>query len=398
MPGFEWFGEEERREVADVLGTGVLMRYNFDAPRQGHWKARELEAALRERLGARHAHACSSGTSALAAAMAALGIGAGDEVIVPPFTFVADIEGVLLAGAVPVFADVDETLCLAPAAVEAAITPRTKAVLVVHMCGAMARIDRLADLCRRRDLVLLEDAAQALGATFQGRPLGTFGAAGCYSFDFVKTITCGEGGAVVTADDEVYFRAQAYTDHGHDHRGNDRGAETHPFWGTNHRISELHAAVGLAQLRKLDRILETQRHHQGTLRVAAASVAGVKFRELPDPAGDSATFLDLLLPDAGLARAVAADLPKEGVDGAFYWFGNNWHYHRQWDHFKTGASPAPLWQQKEGLLDGLSTLDLPASDAILSRTVSLQIRLGWTPDQLATRADRLAAVLQRHLS
>src|SRR5574341_726175 len=132
MPGFELIGEEERREVLQVLESGVLMRYGFDAARNGQWKSRDLEQALATRFGVRHAHVCSSGTAALSTALAACGVGAGDEVILPPFTFVADLETVLLAGAVPVFADIDETLCLDPRAVAAAITPKTKAVLVVH--------------------------------------------------------------------------------------------------------------------------------------------------------------------------------------------------------------------------------------------------------------------------
>ncbi|MCK5489202.1 MAG: DegT/DnrJ/EryC1/StrS family aminotransferase, partial [Gemmatimonadetes bacterium] len=259
MPGFEIFGDEERREVGDVLDTGVLFRYGFDDARGGHWKARTFEAELSRRLGADYCHVCSSGTAALDIAMAACGIGAGDEVIVPAFTFIATIEGVLQAGAVPVFADIDETLCLDPESVRDRITERTRAVLPVHMCGSMARIDELASLCAKSDLRLIEDTAQAVGASFHGRSLGTFGDIGCYSFDPVKTITCGEGGAVVTDDESLYHRAEQNSDHGHDHVGSDRGAEGHPILGTNHRISELGAAVGLAQLRKLDWILETQR-------------------------------------------------------------------------------------------------------------------------------------------
>jgi len=143
LPGFEIFGDEERREVGDVLDTGVLFRYGFDDARGGHWKARTFEAELSRRLGADYCHVCSSGTAALDLAMAACGIGAGDEVIVPAFTFIATIEGVLQAGAVPVFADIDETLCLDPESVRDRITERTRAVLPVHMCGSMARIDEV---------------------------------------------------------------------------------------------------------------------------------------------------------------------------------------------------------------------------------------------------------------
>jgi 8-amino-3,8-dideoxy-alpha-D-manno-octulosonate transaminase len=266
MPGFEIFGDEERKEVQDVLDTGVLFRYGFDQARKGRWKAKAFEAELSKLTGAQYCHLCSSGTAALSIALAACGVGAGDEVIVPPFTFVATIEAVLGAGAVPVFAEIDETLCLNPDAVNAVITSRTKAVLPVHMCGSMASIDEIKTLCEQKGLVLIEDACQALGGSLNGKALGTFGHIGCFSFDPVKTITCGEGGAVVTDDKELYTIAKGYADHGHDHIGSDRGLESHPILGTNFRISELNAAVGLAQLRKMDYILKKQRAHKKAIK------------------------------------------------------------------------------------------------------------------------------------
>ena len=165
MPGFEIFGDEERKEVEDVLDTGVLFRYGFDQVRKGHWKARTFESELAERIGVKYCHLCSSGTAALNIAMASCGIGAGDEVIIPPFTFVATVEAVLLGGAIPVFAEIDETLCLDPDSVEEVMGPRTKAVMLVHMCGSMAHIDAISELCRRKGVVLIEDACQALGGT-----------------------------------------------------------------------------------------------------------------------------------------------------------------------------------------------------------------------------------------
>jgi 8-amino-3,8-dideoxy-alpha-D-manno-octulosonate transaminase len=385
MPGFEIFGDEERREVADVLDTGVLFRYGFDGARKGHWKARGFETLLAERLGTPHCHLCSSGTAALSIALAACGIGAGAEVIVPPFTFLATIESVVNAGAVPVFAEIDETLCLDPAGIEAALTPRTRAVIVVHMCGAMARIDEISRLCRERGLVLIEDACQALGGTFDGKALGTFGEMGCFSFDAVKTVTCGEGGAVVTNDPERYRLADAYADHGHDHVGNDRGLEGHEILGANYRISELNAAVGLAQLRKLDRMLEIQRAHKSAIRDALARYPVVGFRRLPDPAGDSATFLSLLLPDAERARKLTADLAAAGVDGCFYWFDNNWHYIRKWDHLRALRTAAPPAMRLLDSFPDYNSLSLPQSDGIMSRTLSMLIKLSWTETQLEER-------------
>ena len=393
MPGFELIGEEERREVGQVLDSGVLMRYGFDTARNGQWKSRELERALATRFGAQYVHVCSSGTAALSTALAACGIGAGDEIILPPFTFVADLETVLLAGAVPVFAEIDRTLCLDPRSVETAITPKTKAVLVVHMCGAMARIDTLVELCRNHKLILIEDAAQAAGASFRGKSLGTFGKIGCFSFDYVKTVTCGEGGAIITDDQQVYNVAQAFTDHGHDHLGTDRGADKHPHIGTNFRLSELNAAVGVAQLAKLDHILDVQRTHKALLKSGLAGLRRLQFRELPDPAGDSATFLSFLLPTEDEARQAAQALGTAGVDGCFYWYDNNWHYHRKWDHIKTFASPGRLSIDRFGYGPDLTKIVLPQSDAIMGRTISMLIKLRWTEDQVRDRLARMKSVL-----
>lgn len=391
MPGFEIFGDEERKEVQDVLDTGVLFRYGFDAARKDHWKAKSFENLLAQKLGAKCCHLCSSGTAALSIALAACGVGAGDEVILPPFTFVATMEAVFSAGAVPVFADMDETLCLNPEAAEAAVTERTKAVIPVHMCGSMAQIDKIRSLCERKGLILIEDACQSVGASFKGKSLGTFGQMGCFSFDPVKTVTCGEGGAVVTNDPVLYQKADAYADHGHDHIGSDRGKEGHPILGLNYRISELNAAVGLAQLRKLDFILETQRKNKKILKDAMRQCPDVSFRELPDEAGDSATFLSFFLPDESSARNAAGELAKAGVDGCFYWYDNNWHYIRQWEHLKNLRSAAKLPLQLLEKCPDYRSLHLPKSDAVMCRTISMQIKLSWTQ---ADREKRISNILK----
>ncbi|NQT55984.1 MAG: DegT/DnrJ/EryC1/StrS family aminotransferase [Desulfobacteraceae bacterium] len=395
MPGFEVFGDEERKEVQDVLETGVLFRYGFDQARNDHWKARSFEAELAERLSVNHCCLCSSGTAALSIALATCGVGAGDEVIVPPFTFIATIESVIAAGAVPVFAEIDETLCLDPEAVKAAITPRTRAVLPVHMCGSMAQIDILKQLCDQNGLMLIEDACQSVGATYKGQALGTFGQIGCFSFDPVKTITCGEGGAVITQDENLYMRSDQYADHGHDHVGNDRGLEDHPILGTNFRISELNAAVGLAQLRKLDTILKIQRANKETLKEAFSQFPEVSFRWIPDPVGDSATFLSFFLPDEKRARNVARDLGKAGVDGCFYWYDNNWHYIRQWHHLKKLEAAAKLPIEFMDNVPDYGAVNLPQSDRIIGQLISMQVKLSWTEEDLSQRKEKIEAVLSK---
>ena len=395
MPGFEFFGAEEKKHVNEVLDTGILMRYGFDAPRNGIWKSKELEAAICNTFGCNHAQLTSSGTAALTTAMAALGIGAGDEVIMPSFTFVASFEAVISMGAIPVLVDVDETLTLNPIAVQAAITPKTKCVMPVHMCGSMADLDALKTICELNNLILLEDACQSIGGTYKGKKLGTIGHAGTFSFDFVKTITCGEGGVVMTNNKDVYTKADLFTDHGHDHLGVDRGADLHPYLGYNFRISELHAAVGLAQIQKLPTFLEIQRKNQAKIKQALAQFSEITFRQVPDEEGDSCSFLSWFLPTEELTRAFAAEMKIRGIlAGNFYWYDNNWHYIKKWDHLKQVKSLYPLSNEQKIALQNLQTQNFSKSDAIMSRCISTAISLLWTEEQLQDKINKMVEVLK----
>ena len=399
MPGFEFFGQEERKEVNDVLETGILMRYGFDGPRKGIWKAKELEEAICQTFGCQHAQLVSSGTAALTTAMSALGIGYGDEVILPSFTFVASFEAVLSVGAVPVFVDVDDTLTLSPEAVKHAITPKTKCIMPVHMCGSMADMDALQEICREHNLLLLEDACQSIGGTYKGKKLGTIGDAGTFSFDFVKTITCAEGGAVMTNREDVYLSSDGYSDHGHDHKGVDRGADLHPFIGYNFRISELHAAVGLAQIKKLDNFLAIQKKNHTALKNTLSTIPEVTFRRVPDENGDSCTFLSWFLPTEEATRAVVAELKAQNIlAGNFYWFINNWHYISKWDHLKNAVTLNGLHPDLKAAVMHHATKDFSASDAIMSRCVSTAIGLTWTDEQLQTKGEQMVNVIQKVLS
>lgn len=385
MPGFEIFDDAEKQQVAEVMEKGFTFRYNFDAMRNGVWKARELEEKIQQSLGVKHAHLVSSGTTALSTALAAAGIGAGDEVIVPPFTFVATIEAIVLAGAVPIFAEIDETLCLSPEGIEAAITPRTKAVNFVHMCGSGGYMDKIKALCDKHEIILLEDACQATGATYKGQALGTIGQVGALSFDSVKTISCGEGGAILTNDTQIYNYAHQYSDHGHDHIGNDRGAEGHPIMGSNYRISEMNAAVGVAQWGKLDRILEIQRRNKKALKDALSEFSEITFREIPDVEGDNAGFLSFFLPTEERTQEVIAALQKEEVAGAFYWYANNWHYFKNWEHIKQMRGPAKLPIELVENRPDYTQVETPVSDALMSRCISLLINLSWDEAEIERR-------------
>ncbi len=396
MPGFELFGEEERKEVNEVLSTGILMRYGFDAARKGIWKSRELEQALCDRFHCGYAQLTSSGTSALTTALAALGIGAGDEVIMPSFTFVASFEAVLSVGAIPVLADVNDSLTLDPESVRKAISPATRCIMPVHMCGSMADMDAIQSICREHKLLLLEDACQSIGGSYKGKYLGTIGDAGTYSFDFVKTVTCAEGGAVITNNKTTYLNCDGYTDHGHDHQGNDRGAELHPFIGYNYRISELHAAVGLAQFRKLDTFLSIQKKNHQYLQAALSKVPGITFRTIPDPAGDSHTFLSWFMPSRELTGAVVAEMKAQQIfAGNFYWFDHNWHYIRKWDHLKTEKTLGRLTAAQSAALKKIGTQDFSKSDDVMSCCISTAISLTWTGDQLQEKAAKMVAAINK---
>ncbi|MGB5819287.1 MAG: DegT/DnrJ/EryC1/StrS family aminotransferase [Saonia sp.] len=398
MPGFELFGDQERAQINDVTDSGVLMRYGFDGMRKGHWKSMELEKALAKRMEVKHAQLVSSGTAALTVAMASAGVGVGDEVIMPTFTFVATFEAILGLGAVPILVDVDDTLTLDPEAVERAITKNTKVVMPVHMCGSMADLGALGKICSKHKLLLIEDACQAIGGSYDGKPLGSYGDLGCFSFDYVKTITCGEGGALITNNKAYYKNADHYSDHGHDHKGTDRGAEEHPFLGYNYRISELNAAVGLAQIARLDEFLGIQKKNYTVLREALEAIPGITFRRVPQSGVENYSFLNFFLPTEEIAKKAHKALLETGIDSCFYWYDNNWHYHRKWQHLKDleslGHLPAKVYDQ----LPEYHMSNFSKSDHWVGRTISCLIKLGWDKEEVYQRAEKMGKVLNALLS
>jgi dTDP-4-amino-4,6-dideoxygalactose transaminase len=252
---------------------------------------------------AEYAVPCTSGTTALEVALRATGIGYGDEVIVPPYTFIATASSVIAAGAVPVFADVSaDTLCLDPAAVEAAITPQTRAVIGVHIGGMPCDMDRLTALSQQHDLVLIEDCAQAHGAEYGGRRVGAIGDAGAFSFQSSKNIAAGEGGMVVTNRRDVYERAWSYVNVG---RVQDGGWYDHRVFGTNLRLTEMQAALILRGLELLPEHMDRRDTCATHLRDRLDAIAGMGYQEFPPGATRSAWHLLIFRYD----RAKFADVP-----------------------------------------------------------------------------------------
>lgn len=329
MPGTEIFDQMEADAVVDVIRRKMLHRYSSHAARGGVYRVSEFETALAKRLGAKHVQAVSNGTSALFVGLKAMGIRPGDEVITSAFTFIATVEAIVACGAVPVLADIDETLGMAPASVENKISPRTRAIMPVHMFGAAADMDPILALGKKYGVPVVEDSCEVTGGTYHGKALGTFGLWGTYSFDPNKYVTVGEGGALVTDDDDLYKAAEYYHDHGHVHRLDiERGAEDKCGLGLNFRMSEIEGALGLVALKKMDFALNLLRETKRKV-LEGVKDTGLKRRVVPNPEGDIATHIVFLLPSAEAARKFQAVTGDQGMPAALIG-DNSWHYAKHW--------------------------------------------------------------------
>lgn len=398
MAGMDLFGAEERKEVNDVLNSTCFFRYNHEHLRNGMWKVHEFEAEAKKFTGAEYAHAVSSGSTAVTTALAAAGIGFGDEVIVTPFTYIASVEAILWAGALPVFAEVDETLCLSASGIEAAITDKTRGVMLVHMCGAAADMDSIMEVVNKHNLVLVEDAGQALGSFYKGKSVGLFGHTGAFSFDFFKITTAGEGGLCITNDKDRYHIMEQISDHGHDHIGDNRGMEQHPIIGTNFRLSELHGAVALAQMRKIDTIKSNKLKNKAYLKGLLAEVEGITFRHMPDPEGDSGTFLNFFAPDTESAQKIMQQFAEDGLGGFNYWYTNMYHFINQWDHLKELKSPFKMAIHHLGAPQDYKNLELPKSQEVIGKLISLGIKANWTEEELSDFGAKMVASVRKALA
>lgn len=387
MAGAELIGKEEIKEIMDVLETGVLMRGDFFKERKGALKVPQFEKDFARYCGAKFALGVTSGSAALKVALTALDVGPGDEVIVPVFTFIATYEAVLEVGAIPVMGDIDGSLNLDPDDVERRITPFTKAVIPVHMLGAPARIDRIIEVARKHNLLVLEDNAQACGGHFRGKQLGTFGDMGIFSFDYYKTMTTAEGGMIVTDRKELYERADWYHDHGHDHNPDvGRALEVRTILGFNYRMNELQGALGLAQLRKLDFIITEQRKNKEAVRRKLKSIKGIGFRNIPDPEGDTATFLAFNLTDEETTARFQKALGDNGVNTVCF-KKNLWHYLPNWEHFLAQSTAnSRKYPFRDPSYRGKVSYDraaIPQAEDILGRTLVMGIPVKMPEERLA---------------
>ncbi len=315
FPGAYWMGEEELDLVSRVVKARSPFRfYGLDA--QG--MVDTLEAEWRTNFGHKHALGVSSGSVALTIALSALDLGPGDEVLVPGYLWVSCVSAVVRTGAIPKLVDIDDTFCIDPQDLQRQIGPRTRAVLCVHMSGAPGNIQEIASICKDRHLFLVEDCAQAAGASYKGRAVGRFGDIGIFSFQLNKNMTSGEGGLMVCEDDTLFRRIVALHDLGYPRTEAGRLDVNDPdtqLWGLGARMSELAGAMALAQMRKLPAITQAMRNAKWRIRDALEGTPGLKFRTVLDRAGDSGPALLMMLPDEASARSFIDALNAEGIVG-----------------------------------------------------------------------------------
>lgn len=357
-PGACWIGEEEKREVMEVLNSGWLFRYGDPKDPNFKQKVFTFEKQFADYCGVNHALATSSGTSSLLVSLIAMGLKPGDEVIVPAYTFVASYTAIIFAGLVPVLAEIDESLTLDPEDVERRMTPKTKAILPVHMLGNPCNMDAIMDIAKRHGLMVLEDTCQAAGGSYHGRKLGSIGQMGAFSLNIFKTITAGDGGVVITNDRELYERAFAVHDQGH--RPLRTGVEVgqRSILGLNFRVNELVGALAIAQLGKIDRIVNTLRAKKAKLKASIGDANGFRFRTLGDPEGECATLCTVIFDTADKAAAVSKALKTKTIDQS------GWHVYANMEHINRHL-------QEMGQPHGKGAY--PRTDDLLSRAMNISV-------------------------
>jgi dTDP-4-amino-4,6-dideoxygalactose transaminase len=298
-------GEEEIDAIARVIRDGALFRYSDRS------ECDRFERRYAGHLGTGHFALTVSGTYALTAAMIGLGIGPGDEVLVPAHTYMATATSVLAVGAIPVIVDVDESITIDPDAVENAIGPRTRAVIPVHMWGAACNMDAIMSIAGRRRLLVIEDACQGVGGGYEGRQFGSIGHAGAFSFNYFKNMTCGEGGGVATSDDRVAERVRCAIDPCHFY-WQGRSDALKPFAGNGGRASELMGAMLNVQLNRLDGMIAAMRREKKRILAGTAHLGklGLKPSPMNSPDHDCAAHVMYLLPSAEEALRFASLMPS----------------------------------------------------------------------------------------
>lgn len=391
-------GEEEEKLVLEVLRRKDLFRYYGRDGENPPEMVATLEMEVAEVTGGRFSLAVTSGTAALETALGALGIGPGDEVILPAWSWVSCFTAVVRLGGRPVLAEIDETFCLAPGEISRLRTERTKAVMIIHYQGVAADLEPLLAEAKEAGIAVLEDCAESPGVTYRGRSIGTWGEIGIFSFQHNKTITSGEGGMVVTNDSRLYERAVRMHDLGlyRPHHETVAPANEPAFCGSQFRMSELTAAVALAQVRKLDSIRSHCRNLSRRIMARIGGLAGLTLRRIPDPEGDTGFEIYFMLRDPETAAAFKRELSALNVR-CQQMTGTYCHYRR--DYCLTGLAHAPAASPFAGMepwpAKGYRPEDFPRTEAMIHRFVALPLGMAYTEEDAEYIASTVEQVHDR---
>jgi len=373
---------EEMNAVTEVMQSRSPFRYYGPDLKR---RTEAFENRFKEMLGVRYALGISSGTAALQAGLVGLGVEDGDEVIIPAVTFIATPGAVVMARAVPVFAEVDDTLGLSPESFEANITEKTKAVIPVHLSNVACDMDRIMAVARKHGIKVLEDAAQAIGVMYKGRQVGTFGDAGAFSLQLSKNITTGEGGVLATNDWSVFDRAARFQDqggqfttaHGDVRDASQVGATEdlvsgEPFYGTNMRMTEISGALAYAQLGRLEEIVSAMRSRAQSIRQRLSDLP-VDWRRIPDPAGEGGN-VTMFFQDAEIATKFAEALRAEGIPAGRVYGGRPVYQNPAVLERRTAWTKGCPFNCAEHPTDRTYHLGMcPRSEDLLARSLTIQL-------------------------
>ncbi|MEO6434721.1 MAG: aminotransferase class V-fold PLP-dependent enzyme [Tepidisphaeraceae bacterium] len=392
--GSALIGREEEELVLQVVRNQEPFRYYGHDTAHPPGMAATLEKEFAEKYGFQYALAVTSGTAALECALAALGVGPGDEVIVPAWSWISCFTAVVRVGAMPVLAEIDETFCLAPGEISRLATAKTKCVMVIHFQGVAADMEKLAAEAHSHGIKVLEDCAEAVGATYKGKSVGQIGEIAIFSFQYHKFMTSGEGGMVATNDPVLYERAVRFHDIGQVRPYH--AAITKPavpaFSGSQFRMTELCAAMALAQLRKVDFIKNHCRQMSARITEQLKDLKGLTPRRIPDPSGDTGFEIYLSLPTKELATQFSQKLEAMNVNAKKTTF-TSCHYAREYCQTGAAHTPAasPFKQFKEWPAKGYRREDFPRTEAIVHTFLALPIGVKYTNED----ADYIAAAVRQ---
>ncbi len=389
MPGFELIDKKERAELNKIftLSNGVMFAHGFENLRNNNYLVRKFEKKICNKLGVKYCLATTSGTMAQYIAMKALGIKKGDQIITQSFTFVATIEAIIALGAEPVVLNVDKTLNMDVEELKKNINKKTKLIIPVPMLGNPTRIDEIKRISKKFNIPIIEDACESLGAKYKNKYVGTTSDIGIYSLDFAKTITTGEGGLIVTNNKKIDKFCREFHDHGHENNpSRSRGKDTRSMPGLNLRMTELQAAVGLAQVDKLDEIVFQNKKNKKLLKNIISKNNKIEFREITDDEELSDTLI-FFLKNKDQANKFEKIYTKKGYPIKNLPNAIDWHFAGTWSHMfkhtkKHGKNWKYIWSKSKKLLE---------------RSISIPILIKENKSEILKKGKLINYILDNHL-